>query len=418
MVILETVGLKGGYNGENVLKGIDLRLESGGFLGVIGPNGCGKSTLVKAISGVLPRVYGDVRLKDELISDMSRKEIAKVVAVVPQKAYISFPFSVEEVVSMGRTPHLGRFESVVGEHAVKVEGSLEAVGLSEMADRNVRDLSGGEFQRVLLARALAQEPELILLDEATSHLDIGHKLDVLGLVSRLNKKEGLAVITVHHNLNLAARFCNEVMLMDQGEIHAIGRPEEVITPNHLRAVYGVEAEVNKDVRNGSLYVVPLIKGDHKTPKNKVVHVVGGGGSAEEMMKELIEEGYEVTTGVLNAMDSDLKAARFMSIEAVIESPFSEISPLKMKENISKMKEADVIVVAPFPIGPGNLRNLKSVEVCAKEGSRVILIKDGDVGARDYTEGEAVAIWGMLKNIDNVKICDEPSDLNELLEKIL
>ncbi len=405
MVRLKVSDLETGYGENKVLKGVNFDLRPEDFTGVIGPNGCGKSTLVRAITGVIPIWKGEVWLDGKKISDMNRKELACKVAVVPQRAHVSFPFTVREIVEMGRNPFLGRFEGMGGSHDSIVEDALSKVGIEELGDRSVRGLSGGEYQRMLVARALAQEPELMLLDEATSHLDIGHRIEVMELMKRLNSKEGLSILTIHHDLDLAARYCGNILLMDDGGLHAKGKPSDVLTPNHLRAVYGVEAEVHRNPRDDSLYVVPITRKEIKTTKDTHVHVVCGGGTGGKVMKKLVEEGYEVTAGVLNAMDSDMESVDFLNVRPVVEAPFSSISKEAKKENMELMKSAEAVVVTPFPIGKGNVDNIKMVEEMVDEVKQVVLMDGDDIHARDYTDGYASSILNGMKikyNVSTVK----------------
>ncbi len=395
MVKLDVIGLETGYVDDPILKGIGLNISDAGFTGVIGPNGCGKSTLLRAITGVLPAWKGDVYLDGVNIKEMSRRDIARKVAVVPQRTQISFPFNVREVVEMGRTPYLGRFEMPHGEHAKVVDVALEKVGVDKLQERTIRELSGGEYQRMLIARALTQEPDLLLLDEATSQLDIGHRIEVMDLIKDLNKKEGLTVITIHHDLNLAARYCGEIMLMDKGIIHARGVPSDVLTTPHLRAVYGIEAEVRRNPRDDTLYVVPVDKNEVVSSRDIKVHVICGGGTGKHLLRALVDEGYDVSAGVLNVMDTDLERAKFLDVHAVTEAPFSPISEQRVKENLMKIREAEVVVVTDFPVGPGNLSNLEAALKALEAGKRVILMDRKSIKIRDHTSGEATGLHNKM-----------------------
>ncbi len=392
MVELKVNRLETGYSAEPVLKEIDMTVAEGDFVGVIGPNGCGKSTLLRAITGVLPAWDGEVYLDDKWIQQMSRTDISKIMAVVPQRTQISFPFTVREVVEMGRTPYLGRFEAPDGDHADIVSTSMERVGVKNLQDRTVRELSGGEYQRMLIARSLAQEPDLLLMDEATSHLDIGHRIEVMDLIKRLNREENLTVISIHHDLDLAARYCEEIILMDRGRIRAYGKPMDVLTPPHLRAVYGIEAEVRRNRRDGTLYIVPIGDEENISPRDMGVHVICGGGTGTGVMKRLVNEGYRVSTGVLNAMDTDLETAGFLDVRSIVEAPFSPISESKMAESLEIIDEMDAVVMTPFPIGPGNLKNLELALCCAEKGKRVFVMDGKPMEERDHTGGEGTNLY--------------------------
>lgn len=303
---------------------------------------------------------------------------------------------------MGRNPYLGRFENPKRDDDLAVKEAMEATKTLKFKNRSVRELSGGELQRVVVARALAQEPRLIFLDEATSHLDIGHKLEIMNLIKDRAKHQNVGILSIHHNLNLAARYCDEIVLLDGGEVHAKGTPKEVLTRAHLRAVYGIEAEIDENPRDGSLYVTPIKRQVMEEDKEEVVHVICGGGSGRVMLKELVEYGYEVTTGVLNVMDSDQKMAEFLDLRCVTEAPFSSISEQKNSENLKLTEEADIVVGTDFAVGPGNLDNLKALLYAANSGKKVLLLERKEFDERNHVGTEGDRIYRELINKNNVK----------------
>jgi len=243
-------GLVCGYDGREVLHGLDLRVDCGGFAGVLGPNGSGKSTLLRALTGVLHLSAGRVRLLGTLVRRSSRREIARRVGVVPQASPVAFEFTARELVAMGRTPHIGRLHGESDRDRRAIEAALERTDTAELRDRPVSELSGGEAQRVIIARALAQEPELLLLDEPTAFLDLNHQIEVFELLRRLNREEGLTVLCVSHDLNLASVYCDRLILLCGGTIAAEGRPEEVVTAERIREVYGAEVLVDRETPSG------------------------------------------------------------------------------------------------------------------------------------------------------------------------
>lgn len=410
MVILEINELTTGYKEKAVLNDINLSMEKNDFVGIIGPNGSGKSTLIRAITKIIDLWEGDIRLKNRPLDTLSRKEIGKTSAVVPQDTFISFPYSACEIVLMGRTPYLGRFENPDKEDKKIAKDAMISTNTYKFKDRKVKELSGGELQRVIVARALAQQPDILLLDEATSHLDIGHKVQMMDLIKDKNKKEDLAVLSVHHNLNLAARYCDRIILLDEGEIHASGRPEEVLTKPHLRAVYGIEAEVHENPKDGSLYVTPIEEKLEKEQNGKRVHVICGGGSIGNLFKLLVEEGYDVSAGVLNVMDSDLEKADFLDINVVTEAPFSSINVNNHDENIRYILDSDIVIGTSFPIGKGNIKNLQAIKKAAEEGKEVILIEEQDIESRDYTDGKGVKIYDEIKKNYDTKVIKSEKDI--------
>jgi iron complex transport system ATP-binding protein len=243
------------YKSKPVLKNISFRVDERELLGIVGPNGSGKTTLLKCINSiVVPE--GQVFLNDVDVKKMGQKEIAKVFSYVPQAIYHnSFPATVFDVVLLGRRPYLGW--SVSPKDIKIVSEILSTLKLDELAMRNFNELSGGERQKVLIARALAQEPKILLLDEPTSNLDLKHQLEIMELLRRLAREKKLIVILVSHDLNLAARYCDRVVLLNSGRIYAVGKPDEVLTRENIRRIYGIEVEVSYDERIKACSIVPV-----------------------------------------------------------------------------------------------------------------------------------------------------------------
>ena len=211
------------------------------MLGIIGPNGAGKSTLFKLMTGLLKPQSGGIRLKDKALGEWPRREIARQVAVVPQGEEGSFPFTVEELVLMGRSPHLRGMLALESEEDRQIAAeALETVGLSEFASHPVESLSGGERQLALVARAIAQQTPAMLLDEPTASLDLAHQQQIMRVIARLNRERGLTVVVVAHDLNLTARYCNRLAVLHEGRIAAEGAPAEVLNEELLRRVYGAD----------------------------------------------------------------------------------------------------------------------------------------------------------------------------------
>ena len=239
-----------------LLEAVSLEVRPGTLLGLIGPNGAGKSTLLKCISQLLAPTVGRVTLDDEDLRGRSPQEIARHIALLPQSTTLNFAFTCLEVVLMGRNPHLGRFQAEgARDHAI-AQQSMTDTGSAEFVTRLITEVSAGERQRVLLARALTQQPRLLLLDEPTAGLDVQHQLQVFTLIRDL-VGQGLTAIAVVHDLNLAARFCDRLVLLDRGKVHAWGRVRDVLTPENLASVFRVEATVERDPALGALRVTVL-----------------------------------------------------------------------------------------------------------------------------------------------------------------
>jgi len=245
------------YDSIKVLENVTFEVGEREILGIVGPNGSGKTTLLRCINMVLKPKIGTILINDKSIFKLDRKEIAKKIGVVPQNSTIYFPFTVFDIVLMGRTPHLDRLDKESPKDLEIAKVAMEITNTLHLADRLIDEISGGEKQRVIIARALTQEPKILLLDEPTLHLDINHQLEILKLVKKLAKKSRLVVILVSHDLNLASRYCDKLMLLSLGRIYSIGSPKDVLTPENIKKVYNVDVEVNYHQKAKFYNIIPL-----------------------------------------------------------------------------------------------------------------------------------------------------------------
>ena len=396
-----------------VLDGFSLRVKEGEIVGIIGPNGSGKTTALKLISRILRPESGNIELMGKNIAYMKQKEIAKLIAVVPQGASVSFPFTVREVVLMGRSPHLGALQMERSSDFRIADNAMALTDSLDIADRNIDDLSGGERQRVIIARALTQEPKIMLLDEPSSYLDINHQVEIFDLIKRLNSDRNLTVIIVSHDLNMASEYCERLVLMKNGRVYKDGTPREVITESNIRDVYGASVIITDNILTGAPHIIPISKLMSRKYKQHFlkIHVIGGGGTGTKTMRWLAIEGYHVTAGVLNISDSDYKIARSLEIEIVPEAPFSHISEEAHSNNMEKAQNADVVIVTRVPIGFGNLKNMVAALSAQESGAKVILFDNFD--GMDYTNGRATKIYDELVSNGAIVISDE-SEINNIL----
>lgn len=232
------------YNGSFRLGDFSLTVNRGDFTGIIGPNGSGKSTIIKLMAGFLTPDSGSIRLEGHALAGLNRKAVAKKIAVVSQGVHTDFEFTVEEMVRLGRMPYLGRWQAEGPGDAAAVERALELTRLVDFRQRYYNRLSGGEAQRVLVAQALAQDPEILLLDEPTTYMDLAYQQDLFSLLTDLNQ-EGITVVAVLHDINLAALYCRDLVVIQGGRVFTQGNPAQVITRENIQAVFGCKVEVNR-----------------------------------------------------------------------------------------------------------------------------------------------------------------------------
>ncbi|WP_025134555.1 ABC transporter ATP-binding protein [Leucobacter sp. PH1c] len=257
---LRADGLVVGYDGEPVIAGLDLALPSAGVTMIVGGNGCGKSTLLRALARLIRPRGGAVLLDGEPIARLATKQVARIVGLLPQAPTAPDGITVSELVDRGRTPHRGGFgRRGAGDDAVVAE-ALELTGMVEFAERGVDELSGGQRQRAWVAMALAQEPDILLLDEPTTYLDLAHQVELLELLVRLSRERGTQVVVVIHELNLATRYADHLIAMADGAVVAQGRPAEVVTVELVREVFGLETVICPDPVAGTPMIVPVGSG--------------------------------------------------------------------------------------------------------------------------------------------------------------
>ena len=393
-----------GYGEHTVLKSVSLAIEQGGFLGILGPNGCGKTTFLRSLSKVLKPEDGVVYIDGKTVSSYDAKTFAKTVGCVSQETETGFEFSVRDIVLMGRHPHIGRLAPLTaGDYAIADE-AMRFTNTLQFKDRLVTELSGGERQRVLIAKTLAQQPKILLLDEPTNHLDVCHQIEILQLIRSLTPK--ITVIGVLHDLNLASYFCDRIVLMEKGQILSVGTPAEVLTPEQVYNVFSVRMIVSPHPVTGKPYLIPEY-GIPQVPGSRHIHVISGGGSGAELFYSLSLHGFTVTAGVLSANDSDAQAASVLGIETILEPPFaavSEASAARLKELVAK---ADAVVVTAMPVGHGNLSNLTALAGC-----KVPVYVLGEFA--DYTGGRAKE--ARQKILDEGGICT--ADVMSLMKKLM
>lgn len=403
MIAIDVKNLEFGYKDHLVIKNISFNIESGSFVSIIGPNGSGKSTLLKTINNIFKPNKGNIYLYGKDLLSHKKRELAKKVALVPQDTNIDYDFTVEDIVMMGRHPYKKRFETESEMDHNIVNEALELTNTIGLKDRHINQISGGERQRAIIARAIAQKPAVILLDEPTSNLDINHQMDVLNLLKKLNKENGLTVVLVIHDINLACRYSDKIILLNKGEILGDGRPEEVITVKNIEETYNMDVAIEKNKYTNTIHLTPIeIKEKKRGISNNKVHIICGGGSGQEIINKLYSEGYELSLGVLNVGDADWEHGRNLNLPIVEEIPFSRISDEAHRKNMDQMEKSDIIVISNVPIGSGNLKNLLGAKDALIKGKKVYYLADSDQ-EYDYTNGEAKKIIQDLLGLGMEKI---------------
>ncbi len=416
-VPLSSEGLCAGYDRREVLRNISFDLHPGEFVGIIGPNGCGKSTLIKALTGILRPTGGRVLVQGQPLKELSVREVARRMAVVPQHEQVAFGFSCRDVVMMGRAAYTGMMGHYTHKDKQAAQAAMERMSVWEFRDRPVQQLSGGERQRVGLARALAQQCDLLLLDEPTSHLDISHQIGLLSEIQSLRNENGHTVVAVLHEINMAAEFCDRILVMHKGSIVADGSPAEVINPRMLKRVFALDALVRMNPVTGRPHILPRGLPVVDTASDGArVHMVIGGGSSTPWMAALVSAGYSVTAGVVNLLDSDEQSAHEMGVELVVEAPFTPISEESVQQLRDVVRSCRAVVVGPAWLGFGNLANLHVV-MEALQGGACVLLAGADLEGRDYTDGEASLIWAELIRLGAVVVETPDQAVAVLQERI-
>ncbi|MEM0203481.1 MAG: ABC transporter ATP-binding protein [Archaeoglobaceae archaeon] len=369
-MILRVEGVSVKLGSAEVLKNVTFHAEKGELITILGPNGSGKTTLLRTIFGILKPLKGVVYLERDSLGYLPQETAETNLKAI-------------EIVLLGRTRDFGTIKIPKKQDYEIAIKALEEVGIGHLANRIFSELSGGEKQKVLIARLLAQQPEILLLDEPTAHLDISAQIEIMSLLKELAKNK--VVIVAMHDINLALSFANKVMMMKGGEIRYAGKPSEVVSEESIREVFGIEAIVKK---HGKIYVIPKTK---VAQNGKWVHVICGGGSGRALIEKLSEEGYRVSAGVVNVLDSDWEAIQEINGVAIDEAPFSEISEESFRRNLEAIANANAVVLANLAIGKGNFKNLLCALKSAEMG-KLIVVNSTPFAERNFCGKEAERIY--------------------------
>ena len=411
--VIQLNNLSFAYHERQILKTVNLVIGRKTFLSIIGPNGSGKTTLLKNVARNLKPTGGGIYIDNRPLGTYSSAELAREMAVVHQQTEIGADFKVHDVVMMGRNPHLARFQREKSHDHHVVEQAMNWTSVNHLTDRLINEISGGERQRVMIAKALAQEPTVLLLDEPTSFLDIHHQIEILELLKKLNQEKGISVITVIHDLNLAARYSREVLLLHQGKVLALGATEKVMTTANLERAYHMEMIIDRNAYTGSLQVCPVALKRPPVRKQRI-HVIGGGGVGKEVIQRLHQEGWQVSLGVVNQGDSDAELAKRLEMTVIEEKPFSDIQAETLYAAAEAADEAVVIILASIPIGRGNLSNLQMASDQQHKGKKVVHYNTYVPGIHfDYVKGAGIRLLEEMTAAGMESI----NDLDQLMARL-
>jgi len=354
--VISAHGLDAGYDRKAVVSGVEMNALKGQVICLIGPNGSGKSTILRTLAGMLAPVGGAVYISHNDIRLITPNDLAKQMAVVLTEQLNVNMTSAYEIASMGRIPYTGFFGRLNADDHRIVRECLQIVGAAELAERDFSSLSDGEKQKILIARALAQEPELIILDEPTSHLDIKHKIEILRILNRLSAISGVTVILALHDLDIAVKNCQFVLLIKDGKVMAQGHPEDIIGKDTIGDLYSIEGAVFNSVM-GSLEIC-----NDKAPE---VFVASGAGTGAPVFRLLTRMGYGIATGILHKNDIDFFIAESMKLTVVSEQSFEPVSEASRSAAEACLGNAAFVVDTNFPVGTYNHCNIEMLQSASK-----------------------------------------------------
>ena len=356
---LSTEGLRVGYGRTAVVDGIRIRVEAGEILCLIGPNGAGKSTILKTLIRQLQPMGGTVLLENTPLPDMKERELARKSAAVLTGRISPELMTCEEVVAMGRYPYTGMLGILSDADREKVDETIRIVGMEEIRKKDFDRISDGQRQRVMLARALCQEPKLLIMDEPTSFLDIRNKLEFLSILRRLVRERKLAVVMSLHELDLAQKFCDRIVCVGDGKVRAVGTPEEIFSGDVIRDLYGVE--------HGSY---DCLFGTAEAERNSApprVFVIGGGGSGIPLYRRLQREGMPFASGVLPENDLDLPVAKALASVVITDRANEPVSEERAEVALAVLKTCETVICTVDQFGTVNRENRRLRDYAEEHG---------------------------------------------------
>ncbi len=357
---LQLKNLSVGYNGKSVVSNIDIDIKKGEIIALIGPNGAGKSTLLKTLSRGLDIINGDIILENKSLKEYSYEELSKKMAVILTERIRPELMTCKDIVATGRYPYTGRLGLLKKDDEEKIYNALSAVGGLDLADKDFNNISDGQRQRILLARAIAQEPQIILLDEPTSYLDIRYKLELLSILIKMAKKNNITVITSLHEIDLAQKIADRVITIGDNDTVEVGTPDNIFEEDKIKNLYHID-NGSYDTVFGS---IEMQKPSGNEPK---VFVITGGGEGYSVFRKLQREDIPFAAGILNENDVDYAIAKHLAAYIVSEKPFCEISSRSIDEAKQIIDRCSSVICTLKTIGGTNKRIAELIEYAEKEG---------------------------------------------------
>lgn len=358
----KTESLSVGYHKKPIIKDIEIGLEKGEILTLIGPNGAGKSTVLKSIAKQLALIAGTIYLDEQSVENMSGTELSQNMAVVLTERLRTEMMTCEDVVATGRYPYTGRFGILAESDRQVVKEAMELVHVTDIKDQDFTRISDGQRQRVMLARAICQEPEIIILDEPTSYLDVKYKLEFLSILQEMRKKKGLTVIMSLHELELAERVSDKILCIDGKCVDRFGKPEKVFEQGYISKLFSIESG-SFDEENGSMELEPA-KGEAK------VFVIAGGGTGRIVYRRLQRQGVPFITGILPQNDLDYPVARVLATNVIVTEAFEPITEEQILKARKRLAACDKIICCKETFGTLEQANLELLEFAKESGKEI------------------------------------------------
>lgn len=398
--MLKTNNLSVGYNNKVVISNINVEVKNGEILCLLGSNGAGKTTLLRSLSKLISPIKGEIYLNGVNINCISRKALSKKMALVLTNRLLGDLMTVQDIVNIGRYPYTGFFGSLSKKDLIMVDEALESVDALHLKKRYFDELSDGEKQKVLVARALVQEPEIIILDEPTTHLDIKHRLELINILKKLSKEKSISVILSLHEIDIALKSCDKVALIKNNKIIAYGQPEDVVDEDIINSLYELD-DKNFNSLLGSVEISNKSKNE--------VFIIGGGGKATPIYRAFTKKGIGLYSGIIHENDIDYEIGRTMGIKMFTENPFEPISDESFDLAIRNLNDSKIIIDTGFSVGETNKRNIDIIKEALKLDKKVYSFRNRDESKKYYD-----SLDSKIEHIDKVSQIINSADINNLL----